>query len=503
MDLKRLLIAIGIGIPVLLFAAYGFLYYYGTQQTVPRGTVVGGAEIGGLTIGQALKELNRMWDEYENRAVRIEANPHAAERSDWTLGELGFVVERDEVSALLLKLQEGTLLEKAEYRYHFPRSHDLKLKWNRELFEKQIRAQWGWLEFSEPANAQRTITDNDEIVYRPHTDAYRLDMKTLFENVKKWAVAGGNPDPESPDSAMISVFPIAADMHQSTYALPLHTISPNLTLERLKEQGIDRKIASFTTDFSTSSEGRAFNVASTASTLDHWELAPGEVFDYRKVIHATEEHYGFREAPVILNGELVPGVGGGICQVSSTLYNAVLLAGLEIVERRNHSLPVSYLPTGRDATFADGYINFRFKNTTGKHLIIRTEVENRELTVKLFGTMPENVSYRIESKTVKVIEPPVREVQSAAVPPGGRIVLQNGKPGYEVDTYRIKLVDDAEVSREKISHDRYKPQTTTVGVPASGNTGPNGKPAAPSVDSVESSGDTEAVIEDGVDVSGI
>src|SRR5690606_20121148 len=117
-------------------------------------------------------------------------------------------------------------------------------------------------------------------------------------------------------------------------------------------------------------------------------------------IARAEELYEYREAPVILNGKLVPGIGCGICQVSSTLYNAVLRSGLEIVERRNHSLPVAYLPIGQDATYAGGAINFRFKNTTGKHLIIRTEVKDRELIVKLFGTMPDNVRYDVESVTL-------------------------------------------------------------------------------------------------------
>ena len=101
-------------------------------------------------------------------------------------------------------------------------------------------------------------------------------------------------------------------------------------------------------------------------------MAPGETFDYSKIIAQTEAKFGYKEAPVILNGNLVPGIGGGICQVSTTLYNAVLRSGLEIVERRNHSLPVSYVTLGQDATFANGYINFKFRNNTDAYLWIRT-----------------------------------------------------------------------------------------------------------------------------------
>jgi len=246
-------------------------------------------------------------------------------------------------------------------------------------------------------------------------------------------------------------------------------------------------LSSFTTDFSSSAAGRAYNVTMTAKTLNNWDLAPGEIFDYKKVIALTRENYGYREAPVILNGELVPGIGGGICQVSSTLYNAALLAGLEMVERRNHSLPVSYLPKGQDATFAEGAINFRFKNTTGKHLIIRTVVSGGKLTIKLFGTLPGNVSYAIESKTVKVIDPPVKEIASQAVPSGGRLLLSSGKSGYIVETYRTKIKDGKTVSRERVSRDTYRAQPSVYGV-AEGRTN-NG---------TDGNGKSKQLLEDGV-----
>lgn len=148
--------------------------------------------------------------------------------------------------------------------------------------------------------------------------------------------------------------------------------------------------------------------------------------------------------------------------MSSTLYNAVLRAGLEIVERRNHSLPVSYVPKGQDATFAEGAINFRFKNTTGKYIVIRSEVEGRQLTVKLFGTMPANVRYEIESRTVRLLEPPVREIPNAYAPSGSRRVLQAGKAGFVVETYRTLVRDGKKVSRERVSRDTYRPTPSVV-----------------------------------------
>jgi hypothetical protein len=205
-------------------------------------------------------------------------------------------------------------------------------------------------------------------------------------------------------------------------------------------------------------------VDAAARSIDGMVLAPDEVFDYNEVIEYAEKTYGFREAPVIFGGRLTPGVGGGICQVSSTLYNAAVRAGLTIVERRNHSLPVKYLPKGQDATFAKGYINFRFKNTSGHHLLIRAEVKNGFLTVKLFGDMPENVSYSLESRTTEVISPPNKYVINRSLPAGSQQVLVRGKQGYVVETYRIKKVDGQTVERTLLSKDTYPAQPNVIAV---------------------------------------
>ncbi|UUZ82649.1 VanW family protein [Paenibacillus sp. P26] len=186
------------------------------------------------------------------------------------------------------------------------------------------------------------------------------------------------------------------------------------------------------------SEGRVHNVRSTAATIQDVLLKPGEVFNYAPYIEQTEKTFGFKEAPVIVNGKLVPGIGGGICQVSSTLYNAVLRAGLAIVERRSHSLPVSYVPLGQDATFASGHINFKFKNSTEHYLLIRTMSDDRSLTVKLFGQTPQNLTYDVESVTVETLRPPVKYVLNPALPAGKQETVVQGKPGYVVETYRIQ-----------------------------------------------------------------
>ncbi|QAY67802.1 VanW family protein [Paenibacillus protaetiae] len=475
--MKRLHIGLIVVLSLLLIAAagWGVIWYYAQQNTVPEGVKAGGISLSGMDIDEAVHLLDQYEQTMKQRTVTVQANVTEESAKQWTAEQIGYKADYSKARAALLQLEEGSIWDRAKYRYHFQKDYPFEQSWDKDVFETAVKKEWGWVEQNEAKDATRTITDDDKVIYTPHTDAYRLNIEQLSTKVEPWLLSGAGAQPSSADQAI-------------KVELPISAVHPKVTLDALKAEGIDRKIIEFTTDFSTSASGRAYNVTSTAEALDGWELGPDEVFDYAQVVKKTEEQYGYKEAPVILNGKLVPGIGGGICQVSSTLYNAVLRSGLEIVERRNHSLPVSYLPLGQDATFASGAIDFRFKNNTGKKLIIRTEVKDRKLTVKLFGTMPDNIRYDIESVTVQTIAPPVQQVGTTKLPAGVKQTVQQGKTGYIVETYRTLVQDGKTVSREKVSRDTYKAQPTIVNV---GSASGSITPAAP-----KDSG--EPLLEDGI-----
>ncbi|MFF2483628.1 VanW family protein [Paenibacillus sp. NPDC058071] len=470
--MKKLHVTIILIAFLLLIATvlWGMLRYYTEQNTVPEGTTAGGISVGGLTVEDAVKQVEEYVQLLELRTVAVEANEKTADRMEWTAKEIGYSVEVIGLKEALQKLHQGNLLEQAKYRYRFPRTYELKQSFDRAKFEKLVRKQWDWIDNNDPQDATRTITNKDEIVYVPHVDAYRINPAPLVDKIEPWLILSGAEIGGRPEQSV-------------TESLPIDIVHPKVTLEQLKAEGIDRKIFEFTTDFNSSAEGRAHNVTAAANALNDWHLAPGEVFSYGDVIKLAGKEYGFREAPVIQNGKLVPGIGGGICQVSSTLYNVVLRTGIEVVERRNHSLPVAYLPKGQDATFATGSIDFRFRNSTGKHLIIRTSVDNQKLTVKMFGTMPENIRYDIESKTVKEIAPSIQYVTDKSLKSGARVVVQNGRSGSVVETYRTLVKDGKAVSRERVSRDTYRAQPTIIHV-GPGTNAPSSTPK-PKTDVVE------------------
>ncbi|MEG6589013.1 VanW family protein [Paenibacillus barengoltzii] len=457
---KKHLAAIFLCIGLLGAASWGALTLYVSQDTLPAGTVVAGLDLGRRQRDEALRLLDQEIAAL-NRKQAVFAVDGTTKTLTWEDAGITFDAEafHDEVQ----RLEEGSLWERGMARRSFPRQQTLSITFDPKKLQTMFSPEWEKNRFGSPVNAVRTITPQDQIRYLPGTAVQRIDWERLLEMVPKQL---GEEVRRLEKNSWHEPTPNALSKQLPTlqFTVPLKTVEPEITVERLQKEGIRRKIVQFSTSLMSSGAGRVHNVDAAARSIDGMVLAPDEVFDYNEVIEYAEKTYGFREAPVIFGGRLTPGVGGGICQVSSTLYNAAVRAGLTIVERRNHSLPVKYLPKGQDATFAKGYINFRFQNTSGHHLLIRAEVKNGQLTVKLFGDMPENVSYTLESRTTEVISPPNKYVINRSLPAGSQQVLVRGKQGYVVETYRIKKVDGKTVERTLLSKDTYPAQPNVIAV---------------------------------------
>jgi len=452
---------------------WGWLHSYASQSTLPKGVTLANWNVGDMKMNEVIAAYQQQIEQLNEKKItlRIDA-PKAVERVV-TMKQLGVTFEESGLLQEMKKLTEGNLWDRVQYRYSMPKQWNLIVKWDDTALMKQYDAAWEKKYMGQSVNAVRLISPQDVVSYIPDQSANRIDWERTKQDIAKQI-----PREFISETAAKQV---------ATVQFTLKEMPAKITLDALKAEGVERKIMEFTTSFATSAQGRVYNVTAAAKTLNNTILKPGDVFDYGKIIAATEKKFGFREAPVIFKGKLIPGIGGGICQVSSTLYNAAIRTGLQIVERRNHSLPVSYLPIGQDATFSEGNINFRFKNTTGKTLLIRAEVVNKELTIKLFGTMDKDTHYDISSSTVKVLEPPVKYVVDSSLPAGGREVLSEGKQGYIVETYRTLTKNGKVVEKKRISRDTYQPQPMLVAV----NNGEE-------VSNSKSKDDTKEILEDGV-----
>jgi vancomycin resistance protein VanW len=208
---------------------------------------------------------------------------------------------------------------------------------------------------------------------------------------------------------------------------------------------------SYKVSYATSLYGRSpnqqHNARLSSSKINGTVIQPGEVFSFVKACGTWSRDQGYRRAPVSFNGVLIDAWGGGVCQTSTTLYNAALLAGLEILERTPHQFAPTYAPPGRDAAVAYSSIDLKFRNTTEHPITIYTGVKGDmlEATIKLGAPLKEQP--KIETKVISSINPGTYKFRSEAK----RAYTRNaGKNGWEVITYR-RWSD----RREKISQDSY------------------------------------------------
>ena len=251
----------------------------------------------------------------------------------------------------------------------------------------------------------------------------------------------------------------AALRGRSEIELPIGIKEPGITAAKLSRCDLNQVMVAFTSTVSQAIPNRVHNIILGAEAINGCLLPPGGVFSFEAVVGDSTREKGYREAPVIVGGKLVPGLGGGLCQVSSTLYNAALLANLAIVERYNHSLTIGYLPIGRDATISIGYADLKFRNNRNHYILIGAELENDQLTFRIFGP-PMKERVEIFSTDIVTLESPVQYEQSDALPEGTYELIQKGKAGFRVKTWRAVYRDEEEISRELLSHDHYRPVPT-------------------------------------------
>lgn len=238
--------------------------------------------------------------------------------------------------------------------------------------------------------------------------------------------------------------------------LAVNEIGPKIIASDLN--GIDSIIASFTTEFDLSDQNRTQNIILAANKINGTLVRSQEIFSFNDQVGLRLPQYGYKEAPVYVDGKLDIDWGGGVCQVSSTLYNAVLLADMSIEERTAHFHPPGYLPVGLDATVADNALDFKFRNTSPNNIYLKTDIASNQVTIYVLGkknSLKYDISVITQDKSV--IEPNTIVKQDPKLELGREIVETEGQKGFYVSTYRIKSLNGKEIKREHLSSDEFRP----------------------------------------------
>lgn len=247
--------------------------------------------------------------------------------------------------------------------------------------------------------------------------------------------------------------------------LPVETDYPRGSKEELSR--VKDVLGTFTTSYSTSNASRSQNVANGARLINGTVLYPGDTFSAYEVVSPFTTANGYEMAGSYLNGKVVDSLGGGICQVSTTLYNAVLLAELEVVERSPHSMIVSYVDPSADAAIAGTYKDFKFRNDSDAPIYIEGSTADKKITFTIYGeeTRPSNRTVKYVSQTLSTTEPGVVIVADPGQPIGFR-TADSAHRGVQAELYKHVYVNGVEESVTKVNKSTYNasPRTIIIGV---------------------------------------
>ncbi len=224
------------------------------------------------------------------------------------------------------------------------------------------------------------------------------------------------------------------------------------------------RISRFTTD-TTSSSNRNTNIRLSCEAITNKTLLPGEIFSFNAATGQRTEAKGYKPAAAIAGGETFDEIGGGVCQTSSTLFNAAARANLEILDRDPHAWPSNYVEKGEDATVNWPNLDFKFRNNTEWPIFIVASYADRKCTVEIYGmTLGEGITIDLESETVYVKDPPSepKYVQNPELPIGTEKVTVKARTGYTVETYKVWYRNGVEFKREKLHTSHYKMYQKTI-----------------------------------------
>ena len=250
---------------------------------------------------------------------------------------------------------------------------------------------------------------------------------------------------------------------QDTYTIPLKTLYPDVTTNEIGREAFPDLLATYSTSYASSNANRSTNIALAASKINGTVLMPGEEFSFNGTVGKRTAAAGFKTATVYSNGQVTTDYGGGICQVSSTLYNSVLRANLEITNRVNHTFTVGYVPIGLDATVSWGAPDFKFKNSRSYPVKIVATTSNKRLTISVYG-LKEDVEYEVELVSYRTGTVPYSTVYTtdSSLAKGQTRVVQSGSNGATSVAYKILKLNGKEVSRTLLSKDRYSPHNQII-----------------------------------------
>ncbi|NLL76161.1 MAG: hypothetical protein GX235_02800 [Clostridiales bacterium] len=433
---------------IFAFIQVGYPVQAKAGNTIESGIYVGQLDVSGKTAAEA----KQMVEEYIENLKEVPVTFQAANDNavTVTVGELGLTWKNPEVVQEAVAFgKKGNVVQRykaLQDLLHENKVFELKYDLDKELIRDILVQQCEQYDV-EAQDAVLTKTESGFSVI-PGQTGYVVDEEASVQQIYDYLLTDWTFEP-------------------AQIALAITVEEPRGNEEELSK--VKDVLGTFSTSYSTSGRARSENVANGCKLVSGTTVYPGDEFSmYNEVAPFTEAN-GYYMAGSYLNGQVVDSLGGGICQVSTTLYNAVLLAELEVTERHNHSMIVSYVDPSADAAIAESAgKDFRFINNTDYPIYIEGKTENKIITFTIYGVETRSPEHKVsyESEVLSVTNPDTEVIYTDPAMPLGQIVTQSAHIGYKAKLWKVVTENGVEVSREEVNSSSYKmvPRTATVGL---------------------------------------
>lgn len=443
----------------LVFTAFFVLVFGGMEITaraqgedrIKDGIYISGLDVGGMTAAEAEETIEEYVDSLQNTTVTLLTS--GGNEVKVTPADMGMTWQNPQVVQEAADIgQDGNII--VRYKMMKDLQHDnvhldLEFAYDEALIQAVIE-QDCTLYDSEAVNAALS-RENGEFTIQEGTSGYALDVDASIVFLKEYMLKEWTREPVTIELVVIETKPLG-DAEQLSQVVDV--------------------LGTYTTSYSSSGTSRSANVANGCRLINGITLYPGEEFSTLATITPFTEANGYYMASSYSGGRVVDSLGGGICQVSSTLYNAVLLAELDVTKRYNHSMIVSYVDPSADAAIAESAgKDFKFVNNTDYPIYIEGVTKNKKITVTIYGKEVRSADREIiyQSEVLEVINPPTDVIYVDENQPIGYIATESAHIGYKARLWKIVMENGVEVERTQVNSSTYKatPRYATVGVATS------------------------------------
>ena len=467
------------------------------NANITKGVKIEGIDVSGLTREQAKEKLESIYSEKKKKDIKLKYEDFETTIAPETL-ETNYNIEKATNEAILVG-KSGNIITN-NYGIFFALIGKKNIKVETTINEEQTKQAIEDIQTNLPETIEEPdyYIENDKLIITPGKEGLKIltdkllteikeQQKNINTNQETIEIPAEKAWPSKVDidkihqdiykkvqdayitKAPVEVHPevIGIDFNiedakkileenKKQYEIPLQITNPQVTLSNLGSEAFPEKISVYSTRYDGGDKDRSTNLEIACKKIDEKIVLPGETFSYNKTLGARTTKAGYKTAKVYENGAVVDGIGGGICQISSTLYNAVLKANMQTVERRNHQFITSYVPEGRDATVAYGVTDFKFKNTRKYAIKIKATASNGVATISIYG-IKENPEYNItfETKTISTIPVTEKYIEDNTIAEGIEEIKQKGANGCVTETYIIKSLNGQVVSKDLLSKDTY------------------------------------------------